>query len=307
MMKLPSLLLTLLLLCGALAHAADCPPPPQAAQPPTGPAPDRGALWRLDKDGRSSYLYGSMHAGRAEWMLPGPKLTVALLATQLLALEVDAQDPALPAQLAQAMAALPPLPLEADDQARLDRQADVACVPRQALAGLHPMLQVSTLQMLAGRHEGLHLQFAQEAMLGAAARRLGRPVVALETAGQQLALLVPEDAALGRRLLREGLDHLESPRARQTLQRLARAWEAGDLALLGSPERLCDCQPTADEKAYLARLNDSRNPAMAQRIAELHGQGKPLLAAVGMLHMTGPQALPQLLQGLGFQVERLVP
>ena len=56
----------------------------------------------------------------------------------------------------------------------------------------------------------------------------------------------------------------------------------------------------------LARLNDARNPAMAERIAALHGEGRRVFAAVGALHMTGAQGLPRLLRERGFTVERVV-
>ena len=70
------------------AHArTDCPPVPQ---PPTQEqlaegfrtAKDRGAMWTLTKDGRTSYLYGTLHVGRMAWAFPGPKLLQALRDTQ---------------------------------------------------------------------------------------------------------------------------------------------------------------------------------------------------------------------------------
>ena len=54
-----------------------------------------------------------------------------------------------------------------------------------------------------------------------------------------------------------------------------------------------------------AEYGDERNPAMAERIDALHREGQRLLVAVGALHMTGPKALPALLQARGFRVERV--
>ncbi len=55
----------------------------------------------------------------------------------------------------------------------------------------------------------------------------------------------------------------------------------------------------------MRRLIDGRNPALARAIGTLHDQGRTLLAAVGALHMTGPQALPRLLAEQGFSVQRV--
>ena len=107
-------------LCGSSAHAADaasapatkgavaaapseataCPP---ATQIPTAEqiqsaqrnARDRGFLWRISKQGRSSYLFGTLHVGKLPWAVAGPRLRDALAATDTLALELDITDPEL--------------------------------------------------------------------------------------------------------------------------------------------------------------------------------------------------------------------
>ena len=58
----------------------------------------------------------------------------------------------------------------------------------------------------------------------------------------------------------------------------------------------------AADRAALQRINDGRNPALAQRISELHQRGQSLLVAVGAMHMTGPRALTTLLKEQGFEV-----
>ncbi len=292
------------------ARAADCPP---TAQAPSGEAiaeaqrqaRDRGALWTLDKDGRRSYLYGTVHLGRFEWTLPGPKLLQALRETERLAIEVDPSDPGFFPALQQAQQRAAPLALSPDEQARLDAQADAACLPRGALAALHPIMQATTYISLAGRRDGLDPAWGQEMALIQAARALQRPVLALESVELQMQVLLPTDPLQARRLLRQSLDSLERGEARTVLRRLGDAWSRGDLKAVGSPTELCQCQPSAEELAYMSRLNDGRNPELARRIAEAHDQGKPLLAAVGLLHMTGPQALPRLLREQGFRVERV--
>jgi uncharacterized protein len=302
-----------LLLAGFLAGAQaqkDCPP---AAQPPTpeqaqkmqAEAKDRGALWRIQKDGVASYLYGTVHLGRMEWVFPGPKLREALQATQVVALELDMSSPDFFPQWQAAQAKATPLPLTERDQQRLDAQADAACLPRAALAQLHPVMQAVSYVALSGRREGMDPAFGQEAMLLGFARAASRPVVALETVDGQLNLLLPKEERRARWLMRQSLDTLESGESRATMRRLGEAWQSGDLETLGTPTKLCNCRLSADELAFQRELNDGRNPHIAQRIAEEHAKGKPLLAAIGILHMTGPKAVQDLLKAQGFEVERV--
>jgi uncharacterized protein YbaP (TraB family) len=287
------------------AHAAEhaCPPPPESVDTITHGATNHGLLWRLRRGGHDSYLYGSMHVGRPAWARPGPALREAWARSDLLAVELDAAD----AGTQAAVAAVPPpaRPLKPALLKRLNAQADAACLPPQALAGYHPVLQVSTLTLMAGRWDGLDPAFGQEAALLNLAREQGRRVVALETAGQQMQALIPTDAAQTALSVEQALTQLERGEVRGPMLRLALAWERGDLAELEGYERWCDCIHSAADRRDMRRLNDGRNPAMAARIKGLHDGGASALVAVGALHMTGPRALPILLKRLGFEVTRI--
>src|SRR5665213_3450317 len=63
--------------------SATCPPAAQALTPERvqagmSAARDRGFLWRITKGDHSSYLYGTIHAAKLEWMFPGPTVADAL-------------------------------------------------------------------------------------------------------------------------------------------------------------------------------------------------------------------------------------
>jgi len=287
---------------------SSCPPQPSAPtaqqlQAAQAQARDRGLLWRFSKDGRSHHLFGTIHVGKLEWSLPGPKLRAALEDAQAMAFELDPADPSLLAGLRSSGAAAPRLPPALD--AQLQRQLARACVPAPALAGLHPMLQAITAMMVESSRDGLHAAFGQEFVLAGTARSRGLRSHSLESAERQMAALIPADAALAERHLAATLAQMDSGLARKVLLRLSAAWERGDLALIEGYEQWCECADSADERAMLKALNDERNPAMADRIAALHRDGQRLFVAVGALHMTGAQALPTLLRERGFTVERI--
>src|SRR5690606_37453569 len=134
MSLLRTLLLPLLLFAGGAAAAAGCPPAaPDPRQLPMdelrAQARDRGVLWTLHKDGRTSWLYGTVHDGRPEWTVPGPRTVRALRAADVVALELDPADPQLareftrPGDPARERRVLDGL------LARIQRQADRACLP----------------------------------------------------------------------------------------------------------------------------------------------------------------------------------
>jgi uncharacterized protein YbaP (TraB family) len=291
--------------------AAACPPvvsPPSADEIRSAQqaARDRGFLWRISKGGVTSYLYGTIHLGSLQWAPPGPTLLQALEQAQVMALELDVTDAPTLGRLQAALArdpAQPPVSSALGN--RLAQETQRACLPAGALADQKPAVQALTLVLLAARWEGLDASYAQEAVLAGFAQSRGMPIVALETVEEQMAALLPGSPKETERFVEQALAQLQSGAARRATRRLAQAWADGKLDDLAAYEQWCECVKTDEDRATLRRLNDDRNPALASRIERLHAQGKPVFAGVGALHMTGPRALPLLLQQRGFQVERV--
>jgi uncharacterized protein len=297
-------------MCWGTAHAGaapSCPPPVVDTPAATRQAPpDQGLLWRVSRDGRDSYLFGTVHVGKPAWKRFGPRIRAALRQSDVLALELDPSDPSIAEGMA---AAAPPPELPTGLQARLDAAFARACISAQVLAGLHPLLQATTLTVLEARWLGLDPLYAMEQLLLAQARLQGTRVVSLESAAQQVAALVPADAQQAQDMLEQSLQQLEDRSGRRVLRRvlrrLSQAWVRGDLKALEDYASWCECAANEEEQQLMRRMNDERNPALAAGIAAQHAQGARVFAAVGALHMTGPQALPRLLAQHGFKVERV--
>jgi hypothetical protein len=290
------------------ATATSCPPQaqaptPQAMQQSMARAADRGFLWRITRDGRTSHLYGTIHVGKLDWAFPGAKGRAALDGSQTLALEIDPLDPAVQADLRRNDGPRPTVPAALTE--RLARLRDRACLPAQALAAMHPILQAMTVMLVDAARDDLHIAYGLEYALAGFARQRSMPVVSLETAQRQLDALIPKDATQAERALASTLDQLDDGSARSVLKRMADAWERGDLATIETYEQWCDCIKTDEDRTALRTLNDERNPGLADKIAALHADGKRVFAAVGALHMTGAQALPVLMAARGFRVERI--
>ncbi|MET0544526.1 MAG: TraB/GumN family protein [Variovorax sp.] len=309
------LALCALALVHAAAPAAECPPAADVGQLTRGSAEeatrravDRGFLWQLERGGRTSWLYGTMHLGKAEWLIPGPTVREALAQSDTVALELDLGDPAtLAVFAAPADAAVMARVLTPERRQRLAQQAALACLPDGALAGMRPILQLATLSMLAARSEGLYADFGSEAFLTMFARARKKPLVGLESAADQLKALAGETEAEEGEQIDQGLTDLESGDARRQGEQLADVWAHSDWTRLDRYRQWCDCIRTPADELALRRLLDDRNPGLAAGIARLHDGGQRVFAAVGALHMVGSAGLPALLESRGFRVTQRVP
>lgn len=279
---------------------------PGAGRPATAPgrAPDRGFLWRVERDGHASYLYGTVHVARAAWLLPGPRVLAAFRASDTLALELDLLDADIQRRLAEGMRARPAEALPAALAVRLEAQIAAQCLAPAPMARLSPAVQLAALTTLAARADGLDPAYAIDAFLAALARVGGKPVVSLESPEAQLALLRGDPRTAEERL-DKGLAGLERGSVRPMLLRVARLWDAGRADELERFEDWCDCVGTEAERAELKQLLDDRNPQLAERIAALHAGGASVFAAVGALHLFGAHALPRLLAARGFALRRV--
>ena len=238
MRKLICFALVFVVAFAARAQSADtCPPQASAptaqqVQAAQAQAKDRGFLWRVSKDGRTHHLFGTIHVGKLEWAFPGAKLRAALADAQTVAFELDPLDPAVQSSLRTAGAGSATLPAALD--AQLKRELQRACLPAQALAGLHPMMQAMTAVMVDAARDGLQLAYGQEFVLAGAAQARNLRTVSLETPERQLAAIIPNDPAQAERSLASTLEQLQSGLGRKVLLRMAAAWErrsAGDREL----------------------------------------------------------------------------
>ena len=69
-------------------------------------------------------------------------------------------------------------------------------------------------------------------------------MVGLESVQTQLAALMARDDAEASTMVRESLAELQRPRTARSMERLARAWEVGDLNELETYADWCDCVNT---------------------------------------------------------------
>jgi len=302
------------LLCGPVPARADLAPVcPPAAQPLTQEqmqagvrdARDRGFMWRLRKDGRSSFLYGTVHVAKRDWIFPGSTLVSTVRGSDIIALELDVLDPQIVQKMTALIAPRPDRTLPVPLAARLRAQLKAACLPEQLMQEMLPEMVAITLVMKSARADGLDPAYSIDSVVAGLAHGLKKKVISLETPELQLAALLGRTQREAESNVEQALAELESAKTRTTMGRIAQVWAEGRFDELFRYEQWCDCLNTDEEKRLHKRLLDDRNPALAERIDTLHSAGSRVFAAVGSLHMVGKMGLPALLAQRGYQVERM--
>lgn len=314
MRRITTIAVVLIGLCSGFSVGAT--PPDPASCPPQSPHPsrelmlkaqrqatDRGFLWRISRDGRDSFLYGTLHAGRPEWFAPGPRTEASLFRTGVLALEINVTDPAVLDALRSASQG-PSRALPAELMQSLRAAWAAECLPATDLEQGAAEYHVTQLAVAQAQRQGLFPLYGAESVLLMRSLRAERPVTGLESVQTQLSALLARDDEEATAIVRDTLAELRRPEAAQSMARLTRAWELRDLKDLETYTDWCDCLNTPSERESYKRLVDGRNPGMADAIERLHGQ-MSVFAAVGSLHLVGPLGLPNLLEAKGFKVTRV--
>lgn len=298
---------------GTVVASAATHPLPQAAipaGPPPVPARHQGGLYRISRNGRVAYLFGTIHVGAASFYPLAPEVTRALSNASRVVVELDtrANDEFLRAVARHGS-------YGPDDDVRRHITPQTAAELTEALhahgvsvasmARFKPWLLANLLLSMALDRDGFRRSEGVEEVLLAEARRRGAPVAELESADYQLGLFDTMDPVESERYLRETLRGLADGSAVRRARAVIDAWRSGDPQALDA--LLADVTSGGDAVADFTRrvLLGRRNPEMVQQIERLMGQGSVTFIGVGLLHLLGANGLPQLLAQRGYLVEQV--
>jgi uncharacterized protein len=296
----------------AQKDAPNCPAAPtqpsqEKIQELAKSAKDRGFLWKIEKDGRTSYLFGTMHVNKLEWSMPGAKTMAAVRDSDVIALELDILDPKIQTQMSDpANFGIKPLQLPVKMKQRMEVVAQRACAPIAMIASMHPVMQIATVAVFDARFSNLEFGYGSEIVLSGAAGAMKKPIIGLETPEIQMRALMAGEPGEIIEIVESGLTDFEAGKQRKQIVRLHNTWASGDFAEFQKYEEWCDCIHGDADRKFLKRVNDDRNPGLAAGIDKLHRDGKRVFAAVGSLHMVGAKGIPALLKDMGYKVERVM-
>ena len=272
--------------------------------------PNRGTLYRVQHDGHTAYLFGTVHVGQASFYPLEPVVLRALAESAKFAVELDIRDqPPLKAAVEKYGMLTPPQTL---DQVlapatlkSLQQALDRLGIPFQAVAKLKPWTVSTVLLALALEKNGFAREQGVEVVLLEQAKALDKPVVSLETADYQIGLFDTLDAAQQEEYLREMLQAIGSGKFKRQAQDIMDAWGRADSAALETLLLQELSEPTVAADFTRRVLLDERNPSMTSAIQHLIDGDSATFVAIGLLHLVGPNSVPKLLQRHGYQVEKL--
>jgi uncharacterized protein YbaP (TraB family) len=270
----------------------------------------RGMLYRVHGDGKTSYLFATVHAGKRGAFQLEPAARQALAASAKLVIELDIRENA-PFQAAldrhgfyaqgdSIRNHLSPPALDTLQRAVLGAGMDLDAVSRYK-----PWLIANLLVGLDLEHHGFERGEAVEFYLLAAAQTQAKQVLELESAEYQLSLFDAMDEGRQERYMLENLADLDDGDALRKSQGVIDAWRSADAAQIDALLRELTSGDSVSSDFMQRTLLGKRNTDMATTIERIMEDDQTAFVGVGMLHLIGNNGLPQLLMQRGYAVEKI--
>ncbi len=312
-MRKQSVLWLILLLSALLSPQitlAEDSPPLAAAQSGVTANPPRGTLYQVTYQGHISYLFGTIHVGKAEFFPLEPRATEGLAKADLLAIEVDMRD-AMALQDAMLKYGVYPNSGTVDKHisAAALKRVKVALqnigLPYDGVAHFKAWMIANLITIASVEKQGYRTDQSSETFLLNSAKTQGKNVAGLESAAFQLSLFDKLNEKQQESYLIESLDDLESGDTAKKTQDLLDAWSKADEPAFDGLLLEAKNDKSVNGKFVYRELLTKRNPMMADRIAALIKDNKSIFVGIGLLHLIGPDGVPQLLKNKGYEVTRL--
>ena len=268
-----------------------------------------GFLWKVENNGNTVYLLGSIHVANDKMYPLRPEIEAAFEASQYLGVEVDLTK----VDQTEMQKFLTEKGSYTDGTKLKDHvSADtynkvVALLKANGLAGnafdsYKPWVVtqgISSLQMQTTDYTpdtGIDLYFTQKA------GKLNKPIIELENMQLQLNMFNQFSDGLQEKLLLDTLDSLkqtDKAAATASLDELSQMWMQGDEQTL-----VAMTQAVAKEPEYYKGLVSDRNANMVKHVKEYLNSDKKAtyLVVVGALHMLGDDGIVTQLQIDGVNV-----
>ncbi|MCH8201596.1 MAG: TraB/GumN family protein [Proteobacteria bacterium] len=287
-------LFLLLVLAAAVVGVA---PPALAGGPP---------LWRAEAGPTTFHFLGTFHllTPEVEWI--NPEILAAFDASDKMVLELspEQQSPGLFAFLiAQKGIYKDGKTLKdeigEEEYLRLVGQASELGFPESMLRNFKPWYAAVAMTVQFSQVHGFDPEYGVESVLSQEARDVGKPIIGLETADEQLSALADLPMDIQVRMLSETLDELAS--LPDIWGAMIVAWAGGDIETL---EELMFQFLNTEPQVY-EQLITVRNRNWVGRINSLASKPGSYLIAVGVAHLIGPDSLLTMLAAEGYQIERI--
>lgn len=286
--------------------------PARAATPAetSPPAPPRGALYQVSDGRHTLLLFGTIHVGAPDFYPLEPTLQQALTTTPVLALELDPQNAAAMQSAVQRHALYPAGQHLLDQLDPALRQRTETTLQRfglspESVQQMRPWMLAMALTVQEYVRHGYRTDLAVDSHLAATVRAHGGKIVELESAERQMSLLSQLTPAQQGQFLADTLQELDDADLTRKLDRLVGAWRRADSAGFAAALQEMQQDDSFTSRFAVDTLLRKRNPGLAAGITELLSEHDHAVAAIGILHLVGPDSVPALLAKKGLQVTQL--
>jgi uncharacterized protein YbaP (TraB family) len=273
-----------------------------------GAVPNRGALFKVQQNGHTLYLFGTIHVGSQDFYPLEPRLATLLKQAPVLALEIDPLGD--PQKLTRAvqkhgltskgMTGLTPAWRQ-----RLERLLKQYNIEADAVTGMKPWLLATMLTVSEFAAQGYDASLAVDAHLSKQAHAAGQKIVELESAESQMALFDKMTAAEQLVFLQEAIAGIEDKEQADQAREIAHAWRTADAKALEALALKAEQDDSFSGRFVQKVLLEGRNPALAEAMIKLMARENNSVAAIGVLHLVGKTSVPELLRKRGLTVERI--
>lgn len=267
---------------------------------PVGPA-----LWVVRDEDSTIYLFGTIHFLRANMNWRTDEVQRAWEASDRLVLEVaDPEDQAAVGPLIQQFGLSPDRPLSSllgpDDLRRFTDAAAAMGADARRMDAMRPWLAGVVLSSAKLSRAGYDAGSGVDVILRAEAQAAGKPITGLETPEDQVRMLAGFPEAGQVAFLSNTIRDFDA--APVELERLAEAWVVGDTNAVAA----ITLQPMRDQSEQLYQtLIVERNQRWARQIQGLLESSGTSFVAVGALHLSGQDGVPEILKSSGVEAIRV--
>ncbi len=275
-------------------------------------------FWKVSDSNSSVYLLGSVHFADSSFYPLASEITDAFEHSDELGVELDMSDTSVVKEIMVLSAQRGLLPdsesldkiLPADVQSSLDSLCMAWYIPLGTFNPYRPWAAAMTLSSVAIQRRGFHPEYGIDLYFLMAARKMGKPIVSLETVEEQVNALSGEGIpdSLGIYYMRSTLRDM--PLLDSSITLMMRAWKTGDVAMFRDAMELESHPKDAQDSLLTEELNErvytSRNRKMAKTVEGLLASDRKVFIVVGAAHLAGKdENVIELLRDKGFTIEQL--
>jgi hypothetical protein len=266
-------------------------------------------LWEVTGVKNRVYLYGTVHAGKAEWYPLPSAIEKAFIDSKVLVVEADISDTVAMSKYGGSMTYAPPDNLKShvppEDYERFRKLLPRYRFPEDQVAQVKPFMAASLLVFAEWARNGLLVQNGVEQYLLRKAKGEAKTIVELEGIDAQMRLMDSLTEAQQQELFSGTLVALETGLAGEQINGLVAAWKRGD------PDALLTIARAYNERVkgapeFEEKFIWSRHDEMVRKIEGYLADSKDRhFIAVGSLHLAGPRGLVEMLRKRGYIVRQM--